>query len=133
MGLNCDRRHKSWLVHRLVAEAFLGQCPSGIEVNHKNGKRSDNRIENLEYVTRRENLRHAIDAGLWIPKCRIPPEKALHIGEKNGRSKLTEEDVRSMRIAHSGGEATRLLARRFDVSKSTVWNIVSLRKWRHVQ
>lgn len=49
------------LVHRLVAEAFIGPCPKGKEVNHKNGNRRDNRVENLEYVTHRENLLHARD------------------------------------------------------------------------
>src|SRR5687767_12601092 len=42
-------------IHRLVAGAFIGPCPDGHEVNHKNGVRTDNRLENLEYVTRKQN------------------------------------------------------------------------------
>ena len=42
-------------IHRLVARAFLGE-PNGLVVDHLNGDRSDNRVENLEYVTMRENI-----------------------------------------------------------------------------
>lgn len=50
---------KNTLVHRLVAIAFLGPPPPLHEVNHKNGKRSDNRLENLEWVTRSQNVAHS--------------------------------------------------------------------------
>ena len=49
---------KLYRVHRLVLEAFVGQCPEGFECNHKNRDRSDNRLENLEWVTHIENLRN---------------------------------------------------------------------------
>ena len=48
------------MMHQLVAFAFLGQCPKGKEVNHKNGDRSDAARHNLEYLTRRENVLHGI-------------------------------------------------------------------------
>lgn len=44
-------------VHRIVAETFLGE-PNGREVNHKNGDKTDNRLQNLEWVTRSENVNH---------------------------------------------------------------------------
>jgi hypothetical protein len=50
-------------VHRLVAEAFLGQPPMGRVVNHKNGDRADNRAENLEWVTQSENVSHTYRSG----------------------------------------------------------------------
>lgn len=55
----CNKR-----VHRLVAAAFLGESEEGHVVNHKNGDRFDNRVENLEYVTQGENVKHAWDNGL---------------------------------------------------------------------
>lgn len=51
-----EGKHISKLVHRLVCEAFIGF--SHLEVNHKNGIKSDNQIKNLEYVTRQENMAH---------------------------------------------------------------------------
>ncbi len=52
------------LKHVLVAEAFLGQRPEGLFVNHKNGIKTDNFLSNLEYVTRSENNKHAYRLGL---------------------------------------------------------------------
>jgi hypothetical protein len=51
-------------VHRIVAAAFIGPCPDGLEINHKNGIKLDNRAENLEYTTRSANMKHAYDSGL---------------------------------------------------------------------
>lgn len=50
-------------VHRLVASAFHGPG-EGLEVNHRNGVKTDNRAENLEWVSRAENLKHARRTGL---------------------------------------------------------------------
>jgi hypothetical protein len=51
-------------VHRLVVEAFIGEIPAGLEVNHISGQKVDNRIENLEVVTHATNTQHAWDTGL---------------------------------------------------------------------
>lgn len=56
--------HKHYAhIHCLVAEAFLGQRPPGMNVNHKDHKKTNNCVTNLEYVTQRENVRQAIAAG----------------------------------------------------------------------
>lgn len=59
-----NNKGKKYLVHRLVAKAFLGE-PQSIhhEVNHKNSDRTDNRASNLEWVTRSENMLHANKMG----------------------------------------------------------------------
>ena len=60
-------------VHRLVMAAFVGPCPVNKEVNHKDGIKSNPRLENLEYVTRSENLKHAIRLGL----NKVPSRKGI--------------------------------------------------------
>ena len=55
--LSKDGETKQYLLHRLVARAFLGD--SLLEVNHKNGDKDDNRVDNLEYVTHTENQKHS--------------------------------------------------------------------------
>jgi hypothetical protein len=52
-------KNRSQKIHRLVAMAFCAGWSDGLEVNHKNGIRDDNRADNLEWVTRSQNVRHA--------------------------------------------------------------------------
>jgi len=61
-----ERKRPTHQVHRLVLAAFVG--PSSLTCNHKNAVKSDNRVENLEYVTQKENVRHASRLGLMKHK-----------------------------------------------------------------
>lgn len=107
------------LVHRLVAEAFVGPAPDGYQVNHRNGDKLDNRPENLEYVTPSENTQHAYDTGL---------QKR---GEGHYNAKLTEEAVLSMR-ANRGRLTYKQMADRYGVTVSTVKTVISSRSWAHI-
>lgn len=55
-------------LHSVVAAAFIGARPEGMEINHKDGDKANNRPENLEYVTHSENLSHAYATGLLRPQ-----------------------------------------------------------------
>jgi len=63
VDISIDGKPTSKTVHRLVADAFLGPS-EGRQVNHRNGVKSENAVENLEWTSAKQNTRHAIDAGL---------------------------------------------------------------------
>lgn len=111
-------------VHRLVATAFLGEPPDlRLDVNHKNGKRADNRVENLEWATRSENLRHGYRVN------RTPHRVAR--GSAVGTAKLDEASVREMRNRFAAGEPRKALAASFGIEYSNACLIVSGKTWRH--
>ena len=62
LRVSLERKKES--VHRLVALTYLGES-KGLEVNHKDGNRSNNHISNLEYVSRQQNIRHAVESGSY--------------------------------------------------------------------
>jgi len=109
-------------VHRLVAEAFLGQPPNAdMNANHIDGDKTNARASNLEWVTPSGNTRHA-----WSKRL----THALR-GRTNGMSKMTDETVREMRRLRPT-TTIHALARQFGVSRPTVKRIVSGRGWKHV-
>jgi hypothetical protein len=116
---------RSFRVHRLVAEAFLGTPPyPDMDVNHKNGVRSDNRAENLEWCTRSENLTHGYRVN------RTPHRVAR--GEAAGTAKLTEAAVLEIRRRRDRGEVLDTIARDFGVDRTNVWRIGKRTSWSHL-
>lgn len=115
-------------VHRLVMAAFVGPCPSGQEVNHKDGDKTNNHLENLEYVTHTENQLHSIRV-LGNPV----PHGHMQLGEANAMSKLTEQQVKEIRVLYATGWTTQQrLGAHYGVSQSTVSTIISFNHWPHV-
>lgn len=118
-ALAINGKRKTCKVHRLVLLAFVG--PSELMANHKNGIKSDNRLENLEYVTARENTLHACRIGL------NPPMK----GERHGKNKLKESDVkRIIRMRLRKQASIRVLAKHYGVSTTTIWHIQIGKIWK---
>lgn len=62
--LSCEGKSSTKSIHRLVFEAYRGKIKKGLTVNHIDGDKSNNKINNLELLTQKENLRHAVDIGL---------------------------------------------------------------------
>ena len=111
-------------IHRLVANAFIPNPENKPQINHKNGIKSDNRIENLEWCTASENGLHAYKENLITPLY----------GSKSPTSILTEENVLSVkrlfrrnRNFHRGRVALKL-----GVSNSTITSIIKNKNWNHL-
>ena len=104
------------LGHVLIASAFIGPCPDGHEVNHKNLKNNDNRAENLEYLTRSANLLHRSAAGIGR-------------GAANGSAKLSAPEVLAIRRRHADGEGYKNLGKSYGVTWSAIRQIVKRRSW----
>lgn len=118
----CRRDVKRKLpVHGLVAEAFHGRKPRNKFPNHKNLNRSDNRADNLEWLTRKQNAQHALANG-------NKGGRPLH-GMENGRAKLSLIQVREI-IAQRGVVGQRALARLCGVSKSAIQYIHQGKHWK---
>lgn len=113
---------RCFLLHRVVWEAANGPIPPGLEINHKNANKTDNRLANLELVTPSGNRRHAYEMGL-LPK---PPTMR---GLAHPASKVTREQSSAIRTALAGGETQRQVAARFGISQRTVWCIARGEHW----
>lgn len=111
-GKSCFR-----FVHVLVAEAFLGPVPPGLEVNHKDTVRTNARASNLEYCTHLENIRHA---------ARI---NGANRREKCVSTKLTKEVVLELRKKHAAGSRIYELAKEAGVHSVTVLDVIARRTW----
>lgn len=109
-------------VHKLVANAFLGPRPLGMQVNHKDGNRKNNRLSNLEYLTCSDNMKHAFSTGLAKPR----------LGEEHHGAKLTEEDVVRIRKRCAAGESQMAVARDYRLNHVTIHNIMHRKSWKHV-
>lgn len=125
--LQKDKVRKNMFVHRLVYMAFYGDIPGGFEINHKDGDKSNNRLDNLEVVTRSDNLKHA-----WDNKLRNQN------GEKNHRSKIKEKDIKLIidvyKKTGSLIRASKYLKENHDINigRANIHLIVSGKTWKHV-
>ena len=118
--LRKDGIPKNIPVHSLVVSAFYGEVPRGKEVRHRDGNKTNNRLDNLIVGTRAENEADKVRHGV------------SNRGSRNGMSVLTEQDVKQIksllkrRIPHS------VIAHMFGVSQPVVTSINTGKAWKHV-
>lgn len=103
---NQDRPHgRLCLVHRLVLSTFSA-IGTGLDVNHKDGNKANNRLDNLEWVTKSQNTRHAHMTGLF-------------------ENKLTIDQVKEIKERLKTASAYTKIAKEYGVRHSTIWKIAN--------
>jgi len=113
------------LAHRMVAETFLKNQNNLPCVNHKDGNKQNNCVNNLEWVSYSENTKHSYDTGLLKKR----------FGEDHHLSKLTTEQVREIKnryISRCRKNGTRALGREFGVKHQTISDIINGKIWKGV-
>jgi hypothetical protein len=122
VSLHTNGRQKGVAIHRLVAKAFLGKPPKGKPfVNHKDTRKFNNKLANLEYVSQKENSEHAIENGLYIQ------------GENNQQSKLTNKQAEEIIHRLAKGQSAYSLRKDFPVTQRILSLIRQGKTWKHIE
>ena len=124
VSFNLDKKYTLKTIHRLVAQMFIPNPNDLPQVNHKNGIKTDNRVENLEWISVSNNHKHS-----YSELGRI--RKGVK-GELNGKSKLTNEMVNYVRMNHkpySREFSLEKMAKQFNVHSSTLHHVIHNKTW----
>jgi hypothetical protein len=112
-------------MHHLVLEHFGPPKPSADhQCNHIDGDKSNNRVENLEWVTPAENMAHAAATGLLSPVS----VRGVH----HPNAKLNPAAVLDVRRRAANGELLKEIAKAHGVTRGTICDVVYGRTWKHV-
>lgn len=121
-----DGKKRTRQVHRLVMETFKPVSNKNeMQVNHVDGIKSNNNLNNLEWCTCRENILHSHKTGLI-------KSKRNQNGEKNNLSKLTNKDVIKIIQLIRYGYKNKVIAEMFGVKENTISNIRNYHTWKHI-
>lgn len=121
VGLCCNKNRTTKKVHRLVLQAFVGDCPEGMEACHDNDIPNDNRLANLRWDYHKANAQDRINNGCVVA------------GELNPMAELTEEKVRQLRLDRQSGMTFFQLSDKYGVSFQHASLIVKRKRWAHVE
>lgn len=108
--------------HRIITQTFIPNPNNLPQINHKNGIKIDNRVENLEWIDGIGNMQHAYRNGLLNIVC----------GSKNGQAKLNENKVREILYLLKNGISSRKIAEKYLVNPATIRDIKNKKSWIHV-
>ena len=122
--LHNNKKLKKFFIHRLVAEYYINNPLNKLQVNHKDGNKLNNCVENLEWVTNQENRNHAVRNNLTKNLC----------GEEATWSKLTKKDVVEIRKEYdfNNNFNTKELSKKHNVSTTQILLVAKRKSWKSV-
>ena len=126
----CLENKKTKTVHRIVAETFIPNPENKPQVNHIDGNKQNNDVSNLEWVTNKENMDHAVRIGL-----RAESDKKISLamtGSKNHRAKLTEAEAKQIKDLCETN-TNKQIAELFPVGPTIVSIIRHNKIWKHIK
>lgn len=124
-----DGVFKTVKTHRIIAETFIQNPLNKKEVNHKNSIRSDNRVDNLEWVTHSENVKHSFDNMMQT-----------NMGECNPCATLSDKQVLEIRMnykygrksKHEEGLTKKQIAEMYNTTVPVIKRIIQNKTWKHL-
>ena len=123
--LYLNKKGNHFFIHRLIAIAFIPNPENKPFINHKDGNKLNNSIENIEWCTPKENAQHAMDTGL-----------NSNIGENHAHAKLKNKDVLFIRNEYNNSDnkvkITKDLSLMFSVHYAIIRGIVTRKQWKHI-
>ena len=124
--LNHKGKDKTYRVHRLVAEHFIPNPENKSTVNHIDGDKTNNHVDNLEWADRSEQMIHAYKMGL----------KTSRVGSDNSNAKLTPEEIREIRktyVKQSKEFGTIALGKKYGVTNRVIGLIVKGDSYKNIE
>lgn len=121
LKVNDEIKHYNKFVHRLVAEAFLDNPTRLNQVNHIDGNKEHNNVENLEWCNAKHNIKHAL-----INKLRPT-------GEDTRQARFSNSEVLKIRNMLANGISQAKIAKYFNCPYSTIKNIARKRSWNYLE
>lgn len=115
-----ETKRKLFYIHRLIALTFINNPENKKYVNHIDGNKLNNKLENLEWCTASENIQHSLKNRLRIPQS----------GENHYKTSLTKTDIENIRNSYIRRIVThKLLAKKYNVSESCIYGILNYKTW----
>lgn len=116
VNVTINGRYQHVLAHRLVFLTFVGPIPDGYEINHKNGKRDDNRPENLEAISHADNVRYSRDV--------LKANYATY-----GNARMTMEQIKAVFMMRMNGHTFQAIGKALGFSKTHIRNVWHGKSW----
>ena len=109
-------------LHRMIAKEWIPNPNNLPYINHRDGQKLNNAIENLEWCDHKGNMQHAYKTKLIVMKK----------GEEAANAKLTEAEVLEIRKLYAEGRTQQSLADQFNIGRGTIGKITTRRIWTHI-